>query len=915
MGQSFPSGSQEIESPAEGWHAPELNAVLSRLDATSNGLSQVTATARLALHGPNLLEAAPTTSAWAVLVAQFRSVVVLLLVVAAGVALLMGDTLEAGAIAAVLLINTAIGFPVELRARRAMEALLRHQVREATVVRDGVWRRVPAAELVPGDVVEVGEGEAVPADARLLEGPSVRTIESALTGESMPVDKSPEASCDSRTPLPDRINMIYAGTAIAVGTPRAVVVATGMDTELGQVGRMLEEVVDDETPLERRLDALGARLVKVTLLVAALLVAVGLLRGLDPILVVETGIALAIAAVPEGLPVVATIALAIGLRRMARRNGSVRRLASVEALGGTTVVCTDKTGTLTAGEMTVTTVVTADAEVDVTGTGYAAVGRLERAGQPVERPSLPGLDELIRAAAFTARARIERDGRVAGDPTDAALLVLARKAGLDPDELRTTLPPVAEVPFSSESRLSASIHPVGGGTERGGPERNGPALGAASGATAWIKGAPGAVLDRCDTILGSDGPSPLEETRREVLVARNAELAAEGLRVIALAMAEGVDPTTIGTAEDLPVSATFLGLVGILDPPAEGVSETIAVLHAAGIRVVMITGDQGPTAAAIARQIGLEAGESMDGRALAGLDHRALREAVSRTAIFCRTSPGDKLRIVEALRDSGEIVAVLGDGVNDAAALKHADVGVAMGIRGTEVAREVADLVLRDDRFRTIGAAVEEGRVIFDNIRKFVFYLFSCNVAEVLVVAGGSLAGLPLPLLPLQILWLNLVTDTFPALALAIEPAEPDVMRRPPHPPEAAILSRRFSGALLFYAGLISAVTFAAYVWALGTGPVDRAVTMAFATLAFAQLFHLGTARARDPVLRPSRALANRWALGAVGLVVVLQALAIYWVPLASLLGTTPLAAGDAGVALGLAVVPAVVGQVVRVLR
>ncbi|HKK93309.1 MAG TPA: HAD-IC family P-type ATPase, partial [Longimicrobiales bacterium] len=639
---------------------------------------------------------------------------------------------------------------------------------------------------------------------------------------------------------------------------------------------------------------------KVTLLVAALLVGLGVLRGLDPILMVETGIALAIAAVPEGLPVVATIALAIGLRRMARRNAAVRRLASVEALGGTTVVCTDKTGTLTAGEMTVTTVVTADAEIEVTGSGYGTEGRFEQGNQPIDPASLPALEALTRAAAFTARARIEDDGSVTGDPTDAALLVLARKAGLDPDDLRIRHPDLAEIPFTSESRLSASVHEATGG-----------AAGDAGGAAAWIKGAPGAVLARCASALAADGLQPLDEARRDAIESRNDALAADGLRVIALATVEVADPDAITDAGDLPGEWTFLGLVGILDPPAEGVGETIDALRAAGIRVVMITGDQGPTAAAIARQLGLEVGHPMNGRDLAGLDDAGMRDAVVHTAIFSRTSPGDKLRIVDALRDTGEVVAVLGDGVNDAAALKRADVGVAMGIRGTDVAKEVADLVLRDDRFRTIGAAVEEGRVIYDNIRKFVFYLFSCNVAEVLVVAGGSLAGLPLPLLPLQILWLNLVTDTFPALALAIEPGEPDVMRRPPRRPDSAILSRRFAGALLFYSGLITAVTLAAFVWALGTGPVDRAVTMAFATLAFAQLFHLGTARARDPVLRPSRAFANRWAVGAVALVLVLQALALYWAPLASVLGTVPLGARDIGVALGLAMVPAVIGQLV----
>lgn len=880
------------------WHALSVEAVMSALDTAPEGLGEAGALERLQTYGPNRLETRRPRSAWTILIAQFRSVVVLLLLVAAVVAFLFGDTLEGGAILAVLLINAAIGFPVELRARRAMEALLRHQVPEATVVREGTRRRVPASEVVPGDVVEVAEGEAVPADARLLEAAGVRTTEATLTGESLPVDKSPDATCAPDTPLPERASMLYAGTAVAVGTARAVVVSTGMNTELGRVGRMLEGVADDETPLERRLDALGTRLVWVTLGVATLLSVVGVLRGYAPVLMVETGIALAIAAVPEGLPVVATIALAIGLRRMARRKASVRRLASVEALGGTTVVCTDKTGTLTAGEMTVITVFAGGEEVRVTGTGYGSEGRFEREGTPVDPAADPALDRLLRAAAFTTRAQVDAGGTaVRGDPTDAALVVLARKAGIEADDLVNAQPRIVDIPFTSDSRLSASIHEDTGG------------------ATAWIKGAPGAVLGLSRSVRGAAGPEPLDDERREALRRRNADLAAAGLRVIALASAEGVDPGSITCSEDLPPTATFLGLVGILDPPAEGVAETIATLRAAGIRVMMITGDQSSTAAAVARQLDLEVGEPIDGRTLAGLDDEGLRDAVRATAIFSRTSPADKLGIVEALRDTGEIVAVLGDGVNDAAALKRADVGVAMGLRGTDVAKEVADLVLRDDRFRTIGAAVEEGRVIFDNIRKFVFYLFSCNLAEVLVVACGSLAGLPLPLLPLQILWLNLVTDTFPALALAVEPGEPGVMQRPPRRPDAAMLSRRFVGGLLFYAGLITAVTLVAFVWALGTGSEERAVTMAFATLALAQLFHLGTARAHDSVLRPSRAFANRWAVGAVALVVVLQALALYWPPVSSVLGTTPLDLRDAGLALALAAIPAVVGQMVRIGR
>lgn len=498
----------EVEGAAEpgaGWHASGIDHVQARLGASDAGLSFREAAERLRRWGPNQLETRPPVSAWTILVAQFRSVVVLLLVLAADGAFLLGDRLEAAAIAAVLLVNTAIGFPVELRARRAMEALLQHQVHEATVVREGTPRRVPATELVPGDLIEVGEGEAVPADARLVDSSGVRTTEAALTGESVPVEKSAESAAEPDTPLAERANMVYAGTAVAVGTARALVVATGMNTELGRIGRLIESVADEETPLERRLDALGARLVRATLVVAVLLVGAGILRGFDPLLMVEMGIALAIAAVPEGLPVVATIALAIGLRRMARRNASVRRPSSVEALGSTTVVCTDKTGTLAAGEMTATVVVTANAEVAVTGSGYEAEGALEHEGTPIDPPEVPGLERLLLlGAALTARARIESDGEVIGDPTDAALVVLARKGGAADADVLARHPLLGEIPFTSESRLSASLH----GEEPGG---------ASDAAVAWIKGAPGAVLARCTTLEGVSGLEPLDDAGRKSL--------------------------------------------------------------------------------------------------------------------------------------------------------------------------------------------------------------------------------------------------------------------------------------------------------------------------------------------------------------------------------------------------------------
>jgi Ca2+-transporting ATPase len=865
------------------WHSLTPEQTLSLLDARPAGLDTAEAERRLERFGPNRLERVEPVRAWRILIDQFASLVVLLLMAAALVALAFGDVLESVAIAGVLAINTTIGFTVELRARRAMDALLRFEVPSAKVLRDGRVQTLPADRLVPGDVIQLEEGDAVPADARLLQASGVQVVEAPLTGESMPVEKTPDPLPDPDTVLADRTPMLYTGTEIVSGRATAVVVHTGDQTEIGRIGTLIARVEPGKTPLEARLDALGRRLVWLTLGVAAIVTALGVVRGAPVVRMIETGIALAIAAVPEGLPAVATIALAVGLRRMARRHALVRRLVAVEALGGTTVVCTDKTGTLTAGEMTIVEVATVDRDVRVTGVGYEPVGAFLIDGR--EGAEAEGwIRELLLAAALTSRATLDREGgRPLGDPTDAALTVLAEKAGLDPDELRAEMPELEEVPFTSQRRSSASIHRVD-------DQR-----------IVFLKGAPSVVLDQCASWLWQEARRPLDQETRAAFASRNETLAKAGLRVIALARGPAAEPGRL----------TMLGLVGILDAPAPGVEETIGTLRAAGIRTVMVTGDQRATAEAVARRIGSarEGDISLDGRELAALADEALSERLANVGVLSRVSPEDKVRIVAALQHRGEIVAMIGDGVNDAAALKKADIGVAMGVRGTDVAKQTAAMVLTDDRFQTIGAAVEEGRVIYDNIRKFVFYLFSCNVAEVLVLLGASLAGMPVPLLPLQILWLNLVTDTFPALALAMEPAEPEIMQRPPRRPDEALLSAAFVRAIGFYAMLITLVTLAAFGWGLTRGDPARAITIAFMTLALAQLFHLGNARSRGPVLRPSRVVANPWALASVALVVGLQLLAVYWAPLADVLRTVPLSATEWGMVAALSVAPAVIGQ------
>jgi Ca2+-transporting ATPase len=875
------------------WHALDAGAVLERLDAGPDGLSGEEARARLERYGPNRVETQQAVPVWRILLDQLLSVVVALLAVATLVAWLLGDRIEAVAILAVLVLNTLIGFFVELRARRAMEALLGLEVGEAVAVRDGQQIDIEGASLVPGDVIVLEAGQSVPADSRLLEANELRANEASLTGESTPSEKVADREYDADTPVADRENMVYKATAIVNGDARAVVVATGTRTEVGRIGQLTTGMTDEKTPLEIRLDALGRRLVWVTLAIAAVVIGIGLLRGFEVLAMVEAGVALAIAAVPEGLPAVATITLGLGLRRMAKRHALIRRLPAVEALGSATTICTDKTGTLTAGRMAVTRLRLYDAEVTISGSGYAPEGEFEIDGRPVGPASNDVLATALRIAVLANRARVDRDGEndgwsVHGDPTEAALLVAGRKAGLERSALVESMPEIGAVPFSSERRWMATVHDT------------------TDGKRVFVKGDPAALLQRCTAALTGNGIVELDEAARQRLDDANDAMAGDGLRVLALVFAEGTDAEA-----DL----TFVALAGLIDPPVAGVEQTIRQFREAGIRTVMITGDQRRTAQAIARDLGMMGHDEriLDGRDLARMDDRALEEEVGRVAAFCRVSPLDKLRIVSALQQRGEIVAMLGDGVNDAAALKRAAIGVAMGGRGTDVAREASDVVLTDDRFETVGVAIEEGRVIFDNIRKFVFYLFSCNLAEVLVLMLALLAGLPLPLLPLQILWLNLVTDTFPAFALALEPAEPGVMQRPPRDPEAALLSRAFMLRVASHAGMITVATLAAFIAGLNIES-DNAVTMCFLTLAFAQILHLGNARSRETVLAPERALANRWAIGAVLLSGALQVLAVTLEPLRELLDIRALPLRDWLIVGGLAVSPAVAGQVGKVL-
>ncbi len=867
-----------IDEPFErnAWHTLSIERALAAAETTLAGLRQAEAEARLLQFGANRLPPPTPVSALKILKNQLTGVVIILLFAAAAISIALADYVEAAAISIVLVINTTIGFVTEWRARRAMEALRQLDVSRASVIRDGHLQLIDADRLVPGDIIEVAAGHAVPADVRLVATTDFRVDESALTGESMPVSKSSFVELDSSTDLADRTNMAFKGTAVVAGFARAVVIATATRTELGRIGTLVESVEPESTPLEKRLDALGRRLVWLTLGISVLVTVLGATQSTPLVVLVETAIALAVAAVPEALPAVATIALAVGMRRMARRHALVRRLPVVETLGSTTVVCTDKTRTLTTGEMAV---------VRVWASG--------RSSDPLAVSDQPdaAMTRLIRSAALACRRQVTSDEAGSRrDPVDAAILQAAeRLPGQSSDGISDDAP-LALIPFSSERKWMAGFY-----------RREGAVV-------AFAKGAPRTILERSTAAALDDRDVMLDAAGRQALVDVNDDFASRGLRVLAVATGTVREPS-----ESSIRALRFLGFIGLADPPAAGVKDTIAELRAAGLRTIMLTGDQRLTAEAVGRSVGVLGTDAtcLDGRELDRLDASALDAAIGRVAAFSRVTPEHKLRIVGALQARGEIVAMLGDGINDAAALKRADVGVAMGRRGTDVAKEAAAIVLQDDRFETIAAAVEEGRVIFDNIQKFVFYLFSCNVAEILVVLLSVVAGLPLPLAPLQLLWLNMVTDTFPALALALEPGDLDVMRRPPRDPNEAILSPSFLARVLSFGALITASSLGAFVWGLVHAP-DRAPTLAFMTLALAQIGHLGNARSRGPVLRLQRVLANPYALLGAALALGLQLLAAFFRPLAELLQVVPLEPIDWLVVVALGSLPAMVGQAAK---
>jgi Ca2+-transporting ATPase len=827
------------------------------------GLTTSEAQTRLAREGPNKLAETIPPPWWRDLLEQFNQLVIWILIAATILSGALGDWLEAGAIFAIVLLNALLGFLQERKAEEALSSLRKLSSPSARVLRDGALLSIAAQELVPGDVVELEAGDRVPADVRLINNFGLKTQEAALTGESTPVEKDAGAVLPGESTIAERINMVFMGTSAVAGKGRGVVAATGMESELGRIAGFLQSEEREPTPLQKRLEELGRVLIFACLALVALIFILQIWRGESLANTFLLAVSLAVAAVPEGLPAVVTIALALGLQRMVKRNALIRHLASVETLGSVTVICSDKTGTLTRNEMTVTEIVTATQAYRVTGSGYAPKGEFMVDSRRAEPPKEPELALALKIGLLCNNSHLaspdEKDGRwrVIGDPTEGALVVAARKANLgrDPENVIAN-----EIPFDSERKLMSVV--VRHTNEQ---------------TAIYTKGAPEILLERCAFEQRTDEVVPLSPARREELREESRAMADRALRVLGLAWREADENFKTHAEHNL----IFVALTGMIDPPREEARSAVAKCKSAGIRPVMITGDHPATALAVARQSGV-AGEQdrvVTGAQLDGLSDEELSAQVEKLSVYARVSPEHKLRVVKALKAQGEVVAMTGDGVNDAPAVMMADIGIAMGITGTDVTKEASDMVLTDDNFASIVNAVEEGRGIYDNIQEFVHYLLSCNASEIALVLFAAVIGWPVPLIPLQLLWINLITDGIPALALAMEKPATDVMRRPPRPPREPFFTYERGRRILLHGLVMAVVTIAGFSYAYLEKGIAHAQATAFYVTTFAQLFFSFACRSHWRTLPQLGLFSNPYLLGAIVLSTVMQ-LSLLWFPL-----------------------------------
>jgi P-type Ca2+ transporter type 2C len=916
-----------VTPPQVPWHSQHIDEVAAqlktRLDA---GLSAAEAQTRLAQHGPNELREKPPTPFWKLVVEQLNNFVVILLVVAAVISALLGDEIEAIVIMAIVVLNAVLGVVQESRAEKALAALKKMAAPEAETVRDGHRVRVSSRELVPGDVVLIEAGNYIPADLRLIESVNLKIDEASLTGESVAVEKQATDTMKPDVPLSDRRNAAYMGTLVTYGRGKGIVVGTGMNTQMGMIAEMLQSVEEEQTPLQKKLDQLGKTLGIGAIFICAMVFGVYVVRALShPELELGAAIAdaflisvsLAIAAVPEGLPAIVTITLAIGMREMIKRHALIRKLAAVETLGSATMICSDKTGTLTQNEMTVVKLWVHHTEVDVSGQGYQPDGRFTHGKDQRELDVSSDVEVagLLWAASLVNDAVLEETGesvgkityRMVGDPTEGSLIVAAAKAGLWRSDLEQNYPRVAEVPFDSDRKRMSTIHALSHITM----DDASPLQPGAQGYVVCLKGAAGGLLERSTQLLHRKGPLPIEEHDVQEIREASRRMANQALRVLGVAYRKLDQLPEKITAEEIEKDLTFVGLIGMIDPARPEVKPAIDKARHAGIRTVMITGDHPDTARAIANQIGLLRSDAQvrTGVELEQMSDDDLIKAVEHTDVFARVSPTHKVRIVEAFKARDEVVAMTGDGVNDAPALKRSDIGVAMGITGTDVSKETADMVLTDDNYVSIVSAVEQGRIIYSNIRKFVFYLLSCNVAEIAIIFIAALAGWAPPLTAIQLLWLNLLTDGAPALALATEKGDPDIMQQRPRPKHEPIINRQMVIRIGVMTVALTAVVLTAYQIGLQTS-IPLAETMAFVALALSELPIAYTTRSERYPLVKLGVFSNKWMQRAVLLSVALI-LAVIYVPfLQEAFDTVALTINEWLILLPLIAIPASVAEI-----
>jgi Ca2+-transporting ATPase len=889
------------------WHEKSIEEVLKELSVDSKkGLDTESAKERLEKYGPNELKQEKGRSFFKKLLAQFSDFLVLILIAAALVSFFIGETQDAIVILAIVVVNAMLGLYQEGKAEKALDALKKMASPTAKVIRDGKTIEVYSRELVPGDIVVLETGDIVPADLRIIDSKNLKIDEASLTGESVAVEKDADRVLEGDISLGDRVNMAYMSTIVTYGRGKGVVVGTGANTEIGKIATMIQSFEDEATPLQKKLNQLGKVLGIATILICIVVFADGLIQGRDPLEMFMVSVSLAVAAIPEGLPAIVTIVLAIGMNKMVKRNAIVKRLLAVETLGATSVICTDKTGTLTQNEMTVVKIYTNDKIIDVEGVGYEPKGDFKLDDKKISPLEDKNVSSLLLMGALVNDAELVENGgqyKIVGDPTEGALVTLAAKGGIDINTLNDKYPRIQEIPFDASRKMMTTFH-------KGYFEDK---------ITAITKGAPDLLIQKCSHILLNGEVVPFTEELKKKVLDTNINFSKQALRVLAVAykvfdkLPDNLDP------ENIEKDMIFVGLSGMIDPLRPEAKEAIKLCKKAGIDIKVITGDYKETAFAIARDLGLveSEDEAMMGEELNKISDEELREVVKRVKVFARVSPEHKVRIVNALKENGEITAMTGDGVNDALAIKKADIGISMGITGTDVAKNTADMILTDDNFASIVSAVEEGRIIFSNIKKFVFFLLSCNIGEILLVfLSIAVFNWPIPLLPIQLLWINLVTDSFPALALGVEKGEPDIMNHPPRNTDEPILDRRMLLGVSFQSLAIAAASLLSFWWAQNTfGSEDLVIvrTVVFTTLITAELLRAYSSRSQKYTLFKIGFFSNRQmvfaTLGAFALLLV-----VLYVPfLQDIFYTQALTFNEWKVIIPLAFIPLIVGELSKI--